>query len=377
MADIKTVKIGGTSYNIEDANAVSGVTYNSPTRVVTITKRNGTTSTFTIKSENASDFNHWVGTKAQYNAIQELDPETIYFTTDEGGEDYLDEETLRTILLAYALGTALNTHVSNTSNPHEVTLAQAGAISPNTLNNHINNTSNPHQVTLAQLSGASLGDLNNHINNHNNPHNVTAAQLNLYTMTEIDTRTIDAADEYTHTIFGSEVPASTIGKTNDFYYISNPPNRNLALGTAQSKTCVQKESQTYFTPIGLWSVSDYGRTILLNDNNTDDFIISFDWVATNATIDTTLDVRLKYTSSSYSDTNATVISITGNEVSTGDCSGHFVKHFKPSVAQRNYGKAFLLLTGETDTSVSFVLSNFKFEYGTEATSWIPAPEDSE
>lgn len=108
-----------------------------------------------------------------------------------------------------ALGTTINAHVNNKTNPHNVTAAQLGlgnvttelATVERNLSAHEKNTDNPHNVTAAQVG---LGAVNNtsdadkpvstkqaaaikvvqdevtaHKNNIKNPHMVTAAQVGL------------------------------------------------------------------------------------------------------------------------------------------------------------------------------------------------------
>jgi hypothetical protein len=108
-----------------------------------------------------------------------------------------------------ALGTTLSSHITNKTNPHNVTAAQLGLGNVNTelaavekdISDHKKNTDNPHNVTAAQIG---LGNVDNtsdadkpvstaqaaaikvakdditaHKNNKSNPHAVTAAQVGL------------------------------------------------------------------------------------------------------------------------------------------------------------------------------------------------------
>ena len=45
--------------------------------------------------------------------------------------------------------------------------------------NHLQDTNNPHQVTIGQLNGVSLSDFNLHLNDFENPHRVTKTQVGL------------------------------------------------------------------------------------------------------------------------------------------------------------------------------------------------------
>lgn len=166
-----------------------------------------------------------------------------------------------------------------------------------------------------------------------------------------------------------------IGSDDIVDRVSTFGGTNLALATATSKTCTKGNTVSYFSPIGLWSVSTNGRNKLTDTSNLY-FVISFDWNATNVTTAFSMTCTLKYSSTSYSDSGATVIKTTGNAVSTGSSSGHFVKVFTPSDAQRTYGTQFLLGGAATaDSTVNIVVSNFKFEKGNKSTDWTPAPED--
>ena len=108
-----------------------------------------------------------------------------------------------------AIGSALSTHITNKTNPHEVTAAQLGLGNVNTelaavegdISAHKKDTDNPHNVTKSQVG---LGNVDNtsdadkpvstaqaaaikvakdditaHKNNKSNPHAVTAAQVGL------------------------------------------------------------------------------------------------------------------------------------------------------------------------------------------------------
>lgn len=150
---------------------------------------------------------------------------------------------------------------------------------------------------------------------------------------------------------------------------------NLCLLTQNAKICTKSSGVNYFIPIGLWTVSPIGRDRLTNTNNLY-FTISFDWSAILVTTAFTMNCSLKYTSSSYGDSGATIIKTTGNSVSAGTSSGHFCKTFTPSSGHRTYGTGFLLSgAANNETSANITVSNFKFECGTKPTDWTPAPED--
>ena len=108
-----------------------------------------------------------------------------------------------------AIGSALSTHITNKTNPHNVTAAQLGLGNVNTelaavegdISAHKKDTDNPHNVTAAQIGLSNVNntsdmdkpvstaqaasikvakdDITAHKNNKSNPHMVTAAQVGL------------------------------------------------------------------------------------------------------------------------------------------------------------------------------------------------------
>lgn len=108
-----------------------------------------------------------------------------------------------------AIGSALSSHITNKTNPHNVTAAQIGLGNVNTelalvegdISAHKKDTDNPHNVTAAQIGlgnvdntsdmdkpvstaqGAAIGSVEytlvHHEQNTENPHSVTAAQVGL------------------------------------------------------------------------------------------------------------------------------------------------------------------------------------------------------
>ena len=73
----------------------------------------------------------------------------------------------------------IQSHISDTLNPHGVTASQVGAEPANAnIQTHISSTSNPHGVTAGQV-GAEPANANiqTHISSTSNPHNVTASQV--------------------------------------------------------------------------------------------------------------------------------------------------------------------------------------------------------
>jgi hypothetical protein len=122
---------------------------------------------------------------------------------------------------------ALQQHVQDHGNPHQVSAAQVGAYTKaqsdandatvasnaatatnqvkSSLNTHLADTNNPHKVSAAQLNvytipqidsmmSSSNATITNHINNQSNPHKVTAAQVGAYTTSQSDTNLNNTAN---------------------------------------------------------------------------------------------------------------------------------------------------------------------------------------
>lgn len=61
----------------------------------------------------ADGLKKWYGTKAEYDALTSYDDDTIYITTDEDADTYVDSASFQA-------------HLDNKNNPHDVTAAQLG-----------------------------------------------------------------------------------------------------------------------------------------------------------------------------------------------------------------------------------------------------------
>jgi len=70
-----------------------------------------------------------------------------------------------------------SSHVSDTTNPHNVSPTQIGAASATALNSHVINTANPHNVTAVQMGAATATQLTEHSN-------ATSAHHGRYTNSE-------------------------------------------------------------------------------------------------------------------------------------------------------------------------------------------------
>lgn len=98
----------------------------------------------------------------------------------------------------------LTRHVTDYNNPHNVTLDQIPGT--HTLINHTKNYNNPHKVTLDQIGGAE--DLANHTTNYNNPHKVTLEQLRIENLPLTDSVTM--AGSWTISPGGSTSSSSSL-----------------------------------------------------------------------------------------------------------------------------------------------------------------------
>lgn len=147
--------------------------------------------------------------------------------------------------------------------------------------------------------------------------------------------------------------------------------RNLSTGTGTAKTLTPASTKTWFTPIGFYPIGDYGISLIRNASTLDEWVLSFDYVITGATVATQFLPDLNYTATSYAQISSDRI-----DVPIGDSSGHFSTVFTMTAEQITYGSKWLLgRSDNTDDAVSVTLSNFMFEKGNRASSWSPAPED--
>ena len=171
------------------------------------------------------------------------------------------------------------------------------------------------------------------------------------------------------------------GKAQADYLNSNIQvgGRNLSLKTATESVVTLSAGNYWFLP-SFGFVSDYGKALLADTNNTR-FTVSFDYEATGLTGTATLRMLLRYTSGgSYS--IGTIISGSNPSLPSGSSSGHAEITFAPNSGHRTYGDRWMVMcqntTAEKDAvaNATITISNFKFEIGTKATDWTPAPEDT-
>lgn len=106
---------------------------------------------------------------------------------------------------------ALTAHTSNTSNPHNVTVAQIGLENVDNTSDADKPVSNAQAIAIADAKKAGTdaqSNLTSHINNTSNPHNVIASQINYANTTSGLTATSvqDAIDEVS-----SNIPTTDTG----------------------------------------------------------------------------------------------------------------------------------------------------------------------
>lgn len=106
----------------------------------------------------------WVGTKAEYNALQTKIPTCLYIITDDiATSEYVTATDVQNAINTYkqtvdAALLQLHNHASSKNNPHGITASQIGAASSSALTAHTSNKDNPHGITAAQI-GASTNKI--------------------------------------------------------------------------------------------------------------------------------------------------------------------------------------------------------------------------
>lgn len=124
----------------------------------------------------------WYGTKAEYDALTSYDDNTIYITTDENADTFIDTATF-------------TAHVNNVNNPHKVTAAQVGAYTKSETDTKIANAT-PNITIDSSLNSSSTNPVQNKV--------VTSA-IN------------GVAKIY----YGTTEPSSSLGKNGDLYILYN------------------------------------------------------------------------------------------------------------------------------------------------------------
>lgn len=135
----------------------------------------------------ADGLKKWYGTKAEYDALTSYDDDTIYITTDENADTYVDSASFQA-------------HLNNKNNPHEVTAAQLGVYTKSEVDTAINN----HNVTTdSELSETSENPIQNKV--------VTSALES-----KADKSTLG---EYTHVYHGTTLPSDSAGADGDVFLL--------------------------------------------------------------------------------------------------------------------------------------------------------------
>jgi hypothetical protein len=131
----------------------------------------------------------WYGTKAEYDALTSYDDNTIYITTDENADTFIDTATF-------------TAHVNNASNPHKVTAAQVGAYTKAETDSAIA-TATPNITVDTSLSSTSTNPVQNKVV----ASSISALQTSVSSMATIYT--------------GTTEPSSSLGKNGDLYILYN------------------------------------------------------------------------------------------------------------------------------------------------------------
>ena len=170
MADavVSQIKLlDNTIVDLKDKSAVANVLYNDSTNVITITKRDGTSTTITLAGGGSS--NIWVGTRAQYDALATKNSNTLYITTDEDTSTFLTSDAFAAHLQA--------------NNPHSITAETVNTYTKSVIDNKINTAKN----------------------------SITPTSLGVYTQSEIDALpTI---------LSGTSAPSSSTGSNGDIFVV--------------------------------------------------------------------------------------------------------------------------------------------------------------
>lgn len=150
---------------------------------------------------------------------------------------------------------------------------------------------------------------------------------------------------------------------------------NLTANTSTSKTLTASGTNAYCTPIPVYSQTEHGAEVIHNATASDIFTVSFDYEVTGADTAFTFAPGLNKTATSY--VGLTWIS-RSPQVPVGNSSGHFVGVGTLTADQISYGTKWLMMgIGSNNRDISIKVSNFKFEKGSVATFWSPAPSDTD
>lgn len=200
-------------------------------------------------------------TVAQVNSIHEAkeDPHAQYLLESDASVTYEPKNT------------NIQSHISSTLNPHNVTYTQVGAEQANAnIQQHISSTSNPHSVTHTQV-GAEPANANiqSHISSTSNPHSVTATQVGLGNVLNATQEVVSAKGQAlgycpldgSAKVSGTYLPDSVLGQV-DYQGVWNATTNNPTIPAADSTNkghyyIVSVSGTTLVDGISDWTIGDW------------------------------------------------------------------------------------------------------------------------
>lgn len=162
----------------------------------------------------------------------------------------------------------LDSHTSDTTNPHSVTNDQVGAPSQTEFDNHTSDTTNPHSVTNDQVGAPSQTEFDNHVTDTNNPHSVTVSDIDTYSTSESDSLFFDVSGD---TVSGSLIqgidPADTVSETTSpkSFNFDASTERDIHKSTDVSISNSSGAEVTEDVTVELYDGSDTTGTLLLSE----------------------------------------------------------------------------------------------------------------
>lgn len=142
----------------------------------------------------ADGLKKWYGTKAEYDALTSYDDDTIYITTDENADTYVDSASFQA-------------HLDNKNNPHEVTAAQLGVYTKE----ETYSKSEVYSKTEVDTAIASAA-----------PNITVDAALSETSENPVQNKAVATAIESVQKIYyGTTEPAASLGKDGDLYILYN------------------------------------------------------------------------------------------------------------------------------------------------------------
>lgn len=152
----------------------------------------------------ADGLKKWYGTKAEYDALTSYDDDTIYITTDENADTYVDSASFQA-------------HLNNKSNPHEVTAAQLGVYTKEETysksevyqKSEVYSKSEAYSKTEIDTAIASAA-----------PNITVDAALSDTSENPVQNKAVATAIESVQKIYyGTTEPSSSLGKDGDLYIL--------------------------------------------------------------------------------------------------------------------------------------------------------------